>query len=96
MGSGGVGSVPACLEDRAGTDNLPAAERAELRARIATTPALNRYLRLTETGLLRIDRAAVKAEARLDGKYLLRNCDPTLSVEDIAVGYKQLLEVERG
>jgi hypothetical protein len=79
-----------------GTDGLPAAERAELRARIATTPALNRYLRLTETGLLRIDRAAVKAEQRLDGKYLLRSSDPTLSAEDIAVGYKQLLEVERG
>lgn len=79
-----------------GTDTLPAAERAEIRARIATTPALNRYLRLTEAGLLRIDRAAVKAEARLDGKYLLRSSDPTLSAEDIAVGYKQLLEVERG
>jgi len=45
---------------------------------------------------LRIDRAAVKAEQRLDGKYLLRSSDPTLSAEDIAVGYKQLLEVERG
>lgn len=79
-----------------GTDNLPAAKRAELRARIATTPSLNRYLRDTEAGLLRIDRAAVKAEARLDGKYLLRSFDPTLSAEDIAIGYKQLLEVERG
>jgi len=79
-----------------GTDTLDAAKRAELRARIATTPALNRYLRVTEAGLLRIDRAAVKAEARLDGKYLLRSSDPTLSAEDIAIGYKQLLEVERG
>ncbi len=79
-----------------GTDSLPATKRAELRARIATTPGLNRYLRLTDSGLLRIDRAAVTAEQRLDGKYLLRSSDPTLSAEDIAVGYKQLLEVERG
>jgi hypothetical protein len=78
-----------------GTDTLDAAKRAELRARIATEPALNRYLRLTDSGLLRIDRAAVKTEQRLDGKYLLRSSDPTLSAEDIAVGYKQLLEVER-
>jgi hypothetical protein len=45
---------------------------------------------------LRIDRAAVAAEAKLDGKFLLRSSDPTLSTEDIALGYKQLLDVERG
>jgi transposase len=59
-------------------------------------PCLNRYLRVTADGLLRIDHAAIKAEERLDGKYLLRCCDPKLSAEDIALGYKQLLEVERG
>jgi len=79
-----------------GTDGLDATKRAELRGRIATKPGLNRYLRVTDAGLLRIDRAAVKAEQRLDGKYLLRSSDPTLSGEDIALGYKQLLEVERG
>jgi hypothetical protein len=38
----------------------------------------------------------VTADAKLDGKYLLRTSDPHLSAEDIALGYKQLLEVERG
>jgi hypothetical protein len=47
-------------------------------------------------GLLRIDAAAIKAEENLDGKYLLRCSDPKLSAEDIAPGYKRLLEVERG
>ena len=79
-----------------GSDALGATERAELRGQISTRPGLNRFLRVTPSGLLRIDRAAVKAEARLDGKYLLRSSDPHLSPEDIAVGYKQLLEVERG
>ncbi len=79
-----------------GTDSLDATKRTELRARIATKPGLNRYLRVTDAGLLRIDRAAATAEQRLDGKYLLRSSDPTLSAEDIALGYKQLLEVERG
>ena len=32
----------------------------------------------------------------LDGKYLLRCSDPALLAEDIAPGYKQLLDVERG
>ena len=36
----------------------------------------------------------MSTEARLDGKFLLRTSDPTLSAEDVALGYKQLLEVE--
>jgi Transposase DDE domain len=80
----------------ADSDQLPEPKRATLRAQIAAVPALNRFLRLTPAGLLRLDRAAVKAERRLDGKYLLRSSDPKLPPEDIALGYKQLLEVERG
>ena len=80
----------------ADSDKLNPTKRAELRGVISTKPGLNRYLRLTAGGLLRIDQAAVKAETRLDGKYLLRCSDPKLSPEDIAVGYKQLLQVERG
>jgi Transposase DDE domain len=79
-----------------GADTLPATKRAELRGVISTKPGLNRYLRVTPAGLLRIDKAAIKTEANLDGKYLLRSSDPHLSAEDIALGYKQLLQVERG
>jgi hypothetical protein len=79
-----------------GSDALSVTARQHLQARIATKAGLNRFLRLTAGGLLRIDQKAVKAEERLDGKYLLRCSDPKLSAEDIAVGYKQLLEVERG
>jgi DDE family transposase len=80
----------------AGTDKLTATKRAELRGVISTRPGLNRYLRVTPGGLLRIDAARIKAEENLDGKYLLRTSDPSLPAEDIALGYKQLLEVERG
>jgi Transposase DDE domain len=76
-------------------DKLSATKRAELRGVISTKPGLNRYLRVTPGGLLRTDAAAIKAEENLDGKYLLRTSDPGLSAEDIALGYKQLLEVER-
>jgi hypothetical protein len=78
------------------TDRLSATKRAELRGVISTKPGLNRYLRTTPGGLLRLDAAAVAAETKLDGKYLLRTSDPHLTAEDIALGYQQLLEVERG
>jgi hypothetical protein len=83
-------------EKTGGTDKLTATKRAELRGVISTRPGLNRYLRVTPGGLLRIDAAAVRAEENLDGKYLLRASDPKLSAADIALGYRQLLEVERG
>jgi len=79
-----------------GSDQLSRDKRAELRGVISTKPGLNRYLRVTPGGLLRTDATKAKAEENLDGKYLLRTADPKLSAEDIAVGYKQLLEVERG
>ena len=79
-----------------GTDTVAAMKRGELRGKISTKPGLHRYLRVTPGGLLRVDKAKIKTEANLDGKYLLRCSDPHLSAEDIARGYKQLLEVERG
>jgi hypothetical protein len=88
--------VAQLAETIAGTDKLSATKRAELRGVISTKPGLARYLRVTPGGLLRLDKRAVKAETNLDGKYLLRTSDPHLSAEDIALGYKQLLQVERG
>jgi transposase len=58
--------------------------------------ALGRWLRQTPSGRLVLDRAKIAAEARLDGKYLLSTSDPDLSAEDVALGYKNLLEAERG
>jgi hypothetical protein len=79
-----------------GTDALSKDKRAELRGVISTKPGLSRYLRVTPGGLLRVDASKAKAEENLDGKYLLRTSDPKMTAEDIALGYKQLLEVERG
>jgi hypothetical protein len=73
-------------------------EAAHVKAECALRehPALGRWLRQTPTGRLVLDRAKIAAEARLDGKYLLSTCDPDLSAEDVALGYKNLLEAERG
>ena len=75
-----------------------AEEAAHVKAECALRdhPALGRWLRQQPSGRLVIDRAKVAAEARLDGKYLLSTSDPDLSAEDVALGYKNLLEAERG
>ncbi len=88
--------ILAQLEEQvAGSDALPEARRADLACQLEAKPGYRRFLRRTKIGLLRIDRATIAAEERLDGKFLLRTSDPTLSAEDVALGYKQLLEVER-
>ena len=61
-----------------------------------TTPPSAAGCASSPSGRLVIDRAKVAAEARLDGKYLLSTSDPDLSAEDVALGYKNLLEAERG
>ncbi len=80
----------------AGSDAWSARRRDELVGSLKTKPGLRRYLRRTKSGLLRIDHTVVKSEAHLDGKWLLRTSDVTLTPEDLAAAYKQLLQVERG
>ncbi len=58
-------------------------------------PTYGRYVRQSKTGKLAIDRSKVATEAKLDGKFLVSTSDPHLSTEDIALGYKQLHEIER-
>ncbi len=80
----------------AGSDGWPDRRRDELVGSLKTKPGLRRYLRRTGSGLLRIDAAAAKREQHLDGKWLLRTSDTTLTPDDLAAAYKQLLQVERG
>ena len=85
------------LEGRiAGTDGWTATRRAELRGQLKEKPGLHRYLRVTGSGLLRVDRTKITEEAKLDGKFLLRTSDPSIDAADVARGYKALADVERG
>ena len=68
--------------------------RAECALRDHVT--LGRWLRQTSSGRLVLDRARIAAEAKLDGKYLLSTSDPHLTPAQVALGYKNLLEAERG
>jgi hypothetical protein len=79
-----------------GSDGWSARRRDEFVGSLKGKPGLRRYLRRTSSGLLRIDAEAIKREAHLDGKWLLRTDDLTLTGEDLAAAYKQLTAVERG
>jgi hypothetical protein len=79
-----------------GSDSWTGRRRDELVGSLKAKPGLRRYLRRTPSGLLRVDQAAIKRETHLDGKWLLRTSDLTLTPDDLAAAYKQLLAVERG
>src|SRR5690349_16003084 len=66
------------------------------RMRATRTPRARALAAPDPSGRLVLDRAKISAEAKLDGKYLLSTSDPDLSAEDVALGYKNLLEAERG
>jgi Transposase DDE domain len=79
-----------------GSDARTQRKRDELAGSLKDKPGLRRFLRRTPGGLLRIDKTAIKREAGLDGKWLLRTNDNTLTPDDLAAAYKQLIAVERG
>ena len=79
-----------------GSDAWPAGKRDELAGQLRDKPGLCRFLRRTKTGLLRTGHGAINREAHLDGKWLLRTSDLTLTPDDLAAAYKQLIAVERG
>ena len=79
-----------------GSDTWTPRRRDELVGSLKAKPGVRRYLRRTPAGLLRVDHAALRREQHLDGKWLLRTSDLTLTPDDLAAAYKQLTHIERG
>lgn len=77
-----------------GLKTLSGEAHSKAYCRLHSHVTYKRYLKMDSRGNLRIDKDAVKALERLDGKYLIQTSDDTLSSEDVALGYKQLLKVE--
>lgn len=73
---------------------LDKSEHSKAVCRLVSHPTYGRYLKLGKGGWPRLDKAKLDSEKRLDGKYLLLTSDDTLPAADVALGYKQLLEVE--
>lgn len=72
----------------------PGQRQSQRTNELLTTPRWSRYLRQTPRGVLKIDRRAVRAEEKLDGKWVVTSNDDTLAADDLALGYKQLMRVE--
>ncbi len=54
-----------------------------------------RYLKVTKSGHIRIDRGAILEAGKYDGKWVLETNDDTISLGDAACGYKSLMVIER-
>ena len=73
---------------------LPGKPHSKRTCELLTSERFGRYLRRSKSGTLRIDLAAARREARYEGKWVVTSNDDTLTAEDLALGYKQLLRVE--
>jgi hypothetical protein len=74
--------------------SAPGEEHSKRTCDLLTSERFGHYLRKLKGGALRIDRAAVRRQARFDGKWVVTSNDDTLTAEDLALGYKQLMRVE--
>lgn len=74
---------------------LPESKRDKAYDRLLAHQTMGRFLERRNDGRVVVKKAKVLAEEKLDGKYLLSSSSNDLSAEDIALGYKQLLDVER-
>jgi len=68
-------------------------ERTQAEAQLITHPTMRRFI-TRRHGRLVVDRRKVHADEHLDGKFLISSSDDDLSPEEIALYYKQLIEVE--
>lgn len=54
-----------------------------------------RYLKINDKKCIEIDRDGIRRAERRDGKWVLLTNDDTISVEEVATSYKNLLVIER-
>lgn len=74
--------------------DLSGARHTKRVCKLRTSRRYGKYLRETKTGKLRLDKAKIKAAAKFDGKFVVHSNDDSLTAEDMALGYKQLMRVE--
>lgn len=63
-------------------------------AALRSSSRYGKYLKLSDKGL-QLDAKAIKDSEHYDGKFLVHGNDDTLSAEDMALGYKQMIRVEQ-
>lgn len=86
--------VIACLEHE--LDKHPKRDAsAQWAVELLASKRYKRYLKVTKSGKIRINRTAVREAGRYDGKWVIETNDDTISLEDAAKGYKGLMVIER-
>jgi len=75
--------------------DLTSEEHTKRVCELIADKTFGKYLREQKNGSLKLDKTKITAEAKLDGKYLIRTSDSHLSIQDVVLGYKQLFEIER-
>jgi len=72
----------------------PGGQHSKRTCDLLTSERFGKYLRQRPGGQVELDQAAIKREERLDGKWVVTTNDDTLTPVDMALGYKQLMQVE--
>ena len=81
------------LQQELDTLKVGATGHSKRMCELLTSRRYGRYLRQVN-GTLVINRQAVAKEEHFDGKWVITSNDDTLTPEDLALGYKQLMRVE--
>jgi hypothetical protein len=71
-----------------------AAAHSKRACELVASARYGRYLTRGPGGRLALDAEAVRAAARMDGKYVLLTNDDTLTPEDVGLGYKSMMIIE--
>jgi hypothetical protein len=87
-----LGELEAVLPELQATKDRAHTKRACV---LRASERYGRYLRQDRSGRLMMDPAKVRQAERGDGKFVVHSNDDTLTPEDLALGYKQLTQVER-
>lgn len=73
---------------------LPDEEHTKKMCKLRSHKVYGKYIRQLKDGRLKLNKTKIREEAKYDGKYLIKTSDDTLSAEDVALGYKQLVQIE--
>jgi hypothetical protein len=76
------------------SDPKPGARHSKRVCALLSNERYGRYLKVLKSGRLKISAARIADEARYDGKWVVTSNDDSLTAEDLALGYKQLMRVE--
>jgi transposase len=86
--------IVALLEKELESHSQPKAT-AQWAIELLASRRFKRYLTISKSHKIRIDRGAIREAKKYDGKWVLETNDDTISLEDAACGYKGLMVIER-